>query len=246
MHPSDFNRRLRESNWFNALNPAKETYMSNQPNPAKQASDGKEIEWIGTVQDDWTTLELADNRLFAFNRTTGRVYKVPHPDCPFIQFPAQPTTKAARELTAAQWVNSRHIEVLRAMGSVFKNIPSPCEERDAIEAAIAALSQPTEPQGAVVVSEYVRGLGATEDGIRLASMIRDDVVAGDFTATLTRVVEAALPVAVGAGEDAKRLDWLMHKISGSELRDIGVWTFDGCTREAIDAAMTPATPAGKD
>ncbi len=43
---------------------------------------------------------------------------------------------------ADQGDTSRHVEVLRAMGSVFKSIPSPCEERDAIEAAIAALSQP--------------------------------------------------------------------------------------------------------
>lgn len=35
----------------------------------------------------------------------------------------------------------RHVEVLRAMGSVFKSIPSPCEERDAIEAAIDALTR---------------------------------------------------------------------------------------------------------
>lgn len=28
MHPADFNRQLRESNWFNALNPSKENPMT--------------------------------------------------------------------------------------------------------------------------------------------------------------------------------------------------------------------------
>jgi len=36
---------------------------------------------------------------------------------------------------------SRTIEVLRAIGSAFDGIPAPCEERDAIEAAITALTE---------------------------------------------------------------------------------------------------------
>lgn len=36
--------------------------------------------------------------------------------------------------------------------------------------------------------------------------------------------------------DAERLEWLMRMVSGKELRDIGVDTYENCTREAIDAA----------
>ena len=36
--------------------------------------------------------------------------------------------------------------------------------------------------------------------------------------------------------DAERLDWLMHNISGAELRRLGIVTSAGCTRELIDAA----------
>ena len=45
----------------------------------------KEIEWVATVYPDWTTLQLGPGRVFAFNRATGKVYKVPHPDCPFVE-----------------------------------------------------------------------------------------------------------------------------------------------------------------
>jgi hypothetical protein len=40
---------------------------------------------------------------------------------------------------------ARHVEVLRAIGSAFVGIPSPCEEREAVDAAIAALS--AQPRG---------------------------------------------------------------------------------------------------
>lgn len=217
-----------------------------QPNPAQQASDAaivvRAAEILSEPYTDRENLAIRIARL-----------------------------EAARELTAAQVVSEPDATCVCGWGDA----PHLREE----------CSQPIEPQGAVVVSEYVRGLGATEAGIRLAAMLRGDVLLSDFTSTLTKIIEAALPVAVGAGEeynyvaiankaqeatgrsifpstvkaileaarsfkvgameDTKRLDWLMHKISGSELRDIGVQTFDGCTREAIDAAMTPATPAGK-
>lgn len=43
------------------------------------------------------------------------------------------------------------------------------------------------------------------------------------------------------GEDTKRLDWLMRHVSGKELRDMGIDTFDGCTRDCIDAAISAHT-----
>lgn len=61
--------------------------------------DGKEVEWIATVYPDWTTLQFPEST-FAFNRATGRVYKLPHPDCPFVEYkphPAIAATEAAHE-----------------------------------------------------------------------------------------------------------------------------------------------------
>jgi hypothetical protein len=44
-----------------------------------------------------------------------------------------------------------HIKTLRAIRSAFEGIPSPCDERAALDAAIAALrAQPCEPQGVTV------------------------------------------------------------------------------------------------
>lgn len=41
--------------------------------------------WVAEVFPDWTTLEvLATGDVFAFNRATGRVCKIPDPDCPFV------------------------------------------------------------------------------------------------------------------------------------------------------------------
>lgn len=40
----------------------------------------------------------------------------------------------------------------------------------------------------------------------------------------------------GQAQDSERLEWLMRNVSGRELRDLGIDTFDGCTRELIDAA----------
>ena len=73
-------------------------------------------------------------------------------------------------------------------------------------------------------------------------------------------LEAALPVAVGAGEDAELLDWLDAanlkmrmgwKVGKAPAGNVSVTSiiFLGSEpvpiREAIRAAMTPATPAGK-
>lgn len=55
-----------------------------------------DVAWISEVFPDWTTLQiLASGEAYAFNRETGRVYKLPHPDCPFFQFPP-PTTAASQ------------------------------------------------------------------------------------------------------------------------------------------------------
>ncbi len=49
--------------------------------------DHKPVDWVAEVFPDWTTLQVGPGRCFAFNRETGRVYKVPHPDCPFVLNP---------------------------------------------------------------------------------------------------------------------------------------------------------------
>ena len=59
----------------------------------------------------------------------------------------------------ADAVRERHIEVLRAIGSAFDRIPAPCDERGAIEAAIAALAQPA-------------AVGAAASDARIAAMFR--------------------------------------------------------------------------
>ena len=41
-------------------------------------------------------------------------------------------------------------------------------------------------------------------------------------------------------DDAKRLEWLMRSVSGRELRRIGVFYVNGCTREDIDSAIEAA------
>lgn len=57
--------------------------------------------WVAEVRPDWTALEiLASGDVFAFNRATGRVYKVPHPDVPIIIY-APKTTPIPYDLTDA-------------------------------------------------------------------------------------------------------------------------------------------------
>jgi hypothetical protein len=46
------------------------------------------VAWVAEVFPDWTTLQICESeQYFAFNRETGRVYALPHPDCPFIPNP---------------------------------------------------------------------------------------------------------------------------------------------------------------
>lgn len=44
-------------------------------------------DWIAEVYRDWTTLQILELGIaFAFNRETGRVYKLPSDECPFVQW----------------------------------------------------------------------------------------------------------------------------------------------------------------
>lgn len=48
--------------------------------------DEKKPEWVAEVFPDWTTLQILESGdAYAFSRVTGKVFKLPHPDCPFIQ-----------------------------------------------------------------------------------------------------------------------------------------------------------------
>jgi hypothetical protein len=49
-------------------------------------------------------------------------------------------------------------------------------------------------------------------------------------ATATRKLEEAR-------KDEERLDWMMHKITGKALREMGVITSGNCDRKAIDQAI---------
>jgi len=48
--------------------------------------------------------------------------------------------ETARAIQAGKGDAAKHIKTLKAVGSVFAGIPAPCDERDAINAAIAALA----------------------------------------------------------------------------------------------------------
>ena len=59
------------------------------------ASSERKVEWVGEVFPDWTTLQIIESgQAFAFNRSTGRVYKLNHKDCPFVIWPSDPILKA--------------------------------------------------------------------------------------------------------------------------------------------------------
>lgn len=61
-------------------------------------NEDKKPEWIAEVFPDWTTLQIIENGMaFAFNRATGRVYKLPSDECPFVQLkPMPPNAKIQR------------------------------------------------------------------------------------------------------------------------------------------------------
>ena len=53
--------------------------------------DDKIPEWVAEVFQDWTTLQIVETGMaFAFNRESGKVYKLPHPDCPFVTMATMP------------------------------------------------------------------------------------------------------------------------------------------------------------
>lgn len=59
-----------------------------------------------------------------------------------LQWNTRAATAAPQQPTQPLEQRARHVEVLSAIRSTFADIPLPCEERDALDAAIAALTQP--------------------------------------------------------------------------------------------------------
>lgn len=54
-----------------------------------------DVAFIAEVMPDWTTLQLPSGKAYAFNRESGRVYQLPHRDCPFAIIPAPKNTRPA-------------------------------------------------------------------------------------------------------------------------------------------------------
>jgi len=47
-----------------------------------------DVKFVATVYPDWSLLEINETGdIYAFNRGTGKVYCLPHPDAPFIPNP---------------------------------------------------------------------------------------------------------------------------------------------------------------
>lgn len=44
----------------------------------------REPVFYATILSDWTILQLVNGDSFGFNRETGRVYRLPHDECPFV------------------------------------------------------------------------------------------------------------------------------------------------------------------
>lgn len=62
---------------------------------AEQKARKGDIWLIAEVMPDWTTVQFNDGRAIAFNRETGRIYQIPHPDCPFVIIPSPENTRPA-------------------------------------------------------------------------------------------------------------------------------------------------------
>ena len=55
--------------------------------------------FVAEVFPDWTTLQIIDSgEAYAFNRSTGMVYRLPHDEAPFVQWPRYTITAKGREL----------------------------------------------------------------------------------------------------------------------------------------------------
>lgn len=64
--------------------------------PASPQGLPADATYIADVMPDWTTMQLPDGSSFAFKRENGMVYKLPHPDAPFIPLPAPPSSGDGR------------------------------------------------------------------------------------------------------------------------------------------------------
>jgi hypothetical protein len=79
------------------------------------------------------------------------------------------------------------------------------------------------------------GLAAQEGDVMSGRLCADcGIPIGD--ASWARCQSCAAAVVAGRS-DAKRLDWLMHRISGIELRRLGIITSAGMDRHALDSAI---------
>lgn len=152
---------------------------------------------------------------------------------------------AARELTAAQGVDE-----CSAISTGHKFGPFGPDRSVQCEYCGESPSQPIEPQGAVVGDwSGVRALPARWRmyAERMRTMgLRSEAEINEAKAD---ELEAALPVAVGAGEDDGTSDYA--------VRQLGRWNREHAHRKTKEseakfdayhkdrAAMTPATPAGK-
>ena len=218
----------------------------NQPNPAQQASDAAIAQ--------------------AFRESKSRVFHYHEEVEAFIDKRAI-EIDAARELTAAQGDSLKSFLHIREYSKLLGETHSyeGIIPLSAVEDAITALSQPIEPQGAVVgdaVAKVVEEMRYLVDAVREYSTTTSGGAARYVSGAMKMLDRAlaALPVAVGAGEDAELLDWLDAanlkmrmgwKVGKAPAGNVSVTSiiFLGSEpvpiREAIRAAMTPATPAGK-
>jgi len=46
-----------------------------------------DVALLATIYHDWTVMQLENGDAFAFNRSTGAVYKLPSRECPFVIWP---------------------------------------------------------------------------------------------------------------------------------------------------------------
>lgn len=213
--------------------------QTNQPNPAQQAMTAR--------------LLLATEMERDYSVTAERLRDESWPDDRFpLSTQAAIRALAARELTAAQGVST---SALRAMAEDVAKLRDNHVRWDAFGNACVDyfLSQPTEPQGAVVVTDdmVTAAIGAWFEHSAFSREVRDHIP--DHVRRMRAALEAALPVAVGAGEDELRAG--INHLIDELCNESGAAEFDG-NRErekALDwvtdelreliAAMTPATPS---
>jgi hypothetical protein len=73
-----------------------------QSRPSDEAGSGEEwpadVAFLADVRPDWTILSARDGSHYGFRRSDGRVFKMPHNECPFFVLPR---IREARALAAA-------------------------------------------------------------------------------------------------------------------------------------------------